>query len=112
MEQQIHFCTTLTEVYVASRIGIETEMGTLEHMSPEQARAQETDVRSDVWSTGCVIYEMLSGKGAFARKSGVDTLAAILGEEPTPIREIEPSVPVELQRIITRMLEKKRSDRY
>ena len=88
----------LTEEYVASRIGIEadmgtlvqtnpgTVMGTLEYMSPEQARAQETDVRSDVWSLGCVIYEMVTGRGAFARKSGADTLAAILGEEPKPLR--------------------------
>jgi pimeloyl-ACP methyl ester carboxylesterase len=114
----------LTEEYVASRIGIETDMGTLvqtspgtvmgtlEYMSPEQARAQETDVRSDVWSLGCVIYEMLCGRGAFARKSGADTLAAILSEEPKPIREIEPDVPAELQRIVKMTLQKKRSERY
>jgi serine/threonine protein kinase len=89
-----------------------TVMGTLEYMSPEQARAQETDVRSDVWSLGCVIYEMVCGRGAFARKSGADTLAAILSEEPKPITEIEPDVPVELQRIIKMTLQKKRSERY
>lgn len=114
----------LTEEFVASQLDREadmstlvhtnpgTVMGTLEYMSPEQARAQETDVRSDVWSLGCVIYEMVTGRGAFARKSSADTLAAILTEEPTPIAEIDPAVPVELQSIITKALQKKRAERY
>jgi serine/threonine protein kinase len=114
----------LTEEYVASRVGIESDMrtlvqtspgtvmGTLEYMSPEQARAQETDIRSDVWSLGCVIYEMASGRGAFARSSGADTLAAVLGEEPKPLTDFNPAVPVELQTMISKALQKKRSDRY
>lgn len=114
----------LTEEYVASRVGIEqdmgtlvqtspgTVMGTLEYMSPEQARAQETDIRSDVWSLGCVIYEMASGRGAFARSSGADTLAAVLGEEPKPLTDFNPAVPVELQTIVSKALQKNRSHRY
>jgi len=114
----------LTEEYVASRVGLEadmrtlvqtspgTVMGTLEYMSPEQARAQETDVRSDVWSLGCVIYEMASGRGAFARASGADTLAAVLSEEPKPITDLNPAVPVELQAIISKALQKRSADRY
>jgi hypothetical protein len=114
----------LTEEYVASRVGLEADMGTLvqtnpgtvlgtlEYMSPEQARAQETDVRSDVWSLGCVIYEMVGGQGAFARNSAADTLAAILSEEPRLLSEIEPAVPVELQSLITKTLQKKRPERY
>jgi serine/threonine protein kinase len=89
-----------------------TVMGTLEYMSPEQARAEETDERTDVWSLGCVIYEMVTGQGAFARKSGADTLAAILGDEPLPLSRYAPEVPDELQRIVTRTLQKKRSERY
>jgi serine/threonine protein kinase len=87
-------------------------MGTLEYMSPEQARAQETDERSDVWSLGCVIYEMVTGRGVFARRSSADTLAAILGEEPRPLAEIDPSAPAELQGIVTKALQKRRSERY
>lgn len=89
-----------------------TVMGTLEYMSPEQARAEETDERTDVWSLGCVIYEMVTGKGVFARKSGADTLAAILGEQPPPLSYYAPDAPEELQRIVTRTLQKKRSARY
>jgi pimeloyl-ACP methyl ester carboxylesterase/tRNA A-37 threonylcarbamoyl transferase component Bud32 len=114
----------LTEEYVASRIDIEkdmrtlvqtnpgTVMGTLEYMSPEQARAQETDARSDVWSLGCVIYEMVTGRGVFARKTGADTLAAILGDEPKPLSDFNPDVPEELQGIVTKTLQKKRRERY
>jgi pimeloyl-ACP methyl ester carboxylesterase len=114
----------LTEEYVASRIEIETDMGTLlqtnpgtilgtlEYMSPEQARAQQTDARSDVWSLGCVIFEMVTGRGVFARKTGADSLAAILGSEPEPMSEFNPDVPVELQRIVTKTLQKKRRERY
>jgi pimeloyl-ACP methyl ester carboxylesterase/tRNA A-37 threonylcarbamoyl transferase component Bud32 len=114
----------LTEEFVASRIDAEadtrtlvqtnpgTVMGTLEYMSPEQARARETDERTDVWSLGCVIYEMVTGRGVFARKSGADTLAAILGDEPKPLSRFAPEVPEELQRIVTRTLQKKRSARY
>lgn len=114
----------LTEEYVASRIGIEpdmgtlvqtnpgTVMGTLEYMSPEQARAQETDTRSDVWSLGVVIYEMVTGLGAFARKTSADTLAAILADEPPPLAEVNPATPPELQTIVTKTLQKKRSERY
>jgi len=114
----------LTEQYVASMTAVDadvgtlvqtspgTVMGTLEYMSPEQARARETDGQTDVWSLGCVIYEMVTGRGVFARKSAADTLAAILGDEPKPLSRFAPDVPAELQRIVTRTLQKKRSARY
>jgi serine/threonine protein kinase len=114
----------LTEEYVASRTDLDadmetllqthpgTVMGTLEYMSPEQARAQEADARSDVWSLGCVIYEMVSGEGPFSRLSGADTLAALLGAEPRPLAEIDPTLPLELQSIVTKTLQKERSGRY
>jgi pimeloyl-ACP methyl ester carboxylesterase len=89
-----------------------TVMGTLEYMSPEQARAQEIDARSDVWSLGCVIYEAVAGRGPFARQTAADTLAAILGDEPEPLSEVAPHAPVHLQRIVARTLQKKRSHRY
>lgn len=114
----------LTEESVAAMTGVQadmstlvqtspgTVMGTLEYMSPEQARGQETDERTDVWSLGCVIHEMVTGKGVFARKSGADTLAAILGDEPKPLSRYAPDLPPELQNIVTRTLQKKRSARY
>jgi serine/threonine protein kinase len=114
----------LTEEYVASRMQIETNLstlvqtnpgtilGTLEYMSPEQARAQEMDARSDVWSLGCVIYEMVAGWAVFARKTSADTLAAILGEEPQSLASFNPAAPVELQTIVRKTLQKKRRDRY
>ena len=114
----------LTEEYVATQLEADvdmrtlvhtnpgTVMGTLEYMSPEQARAQETDTRSDVWSLGCVIFEMVTGKKAFARPTNADTLASILGEEPKPMAQLNAETPAELQRIVTKALQKKRSGRY
>jgi pimeloyl-ACP methyl ester carboxylesterase len=114
----------LTEDYVATQLEGEadmrtlvhtnpgTVMGTLEYMSPEQARAQETDTRSDVWSLGCVIFEMVTGKKAFARRTSADTLAAILGEEPKALASLAPDSPTELQKIVTKSLQKRRSGRY
>jgi len=114
----------LTEEFVASRLETEgdmstlvqtnpgTVMGTLEYMSPEQARAQETDVRTDVWSLGCVIYEMITGGGAFARKTAADTLSAILSDPPKPLFKVSPGSPSELEQILTKALQKERSERY
>jgi len=114
----------LTEEFVASMTGGEADtrtlvqtstgivMGTPQYMSPEQARGKETDERTDVWSLGCVIYEMITGKAVFARKSVADTLVAILSDEPAPLSRYAPDVPDELQRIVTMTLQQKRSARY
>jgi pimeloyl-ACP methyl ester carboxylesterase len=114
----------LTEEFVASMTGSESDtrtlvqtntgivMGTPGYMSPEQARGEETDERTDVWSLGCVIYEMTTGKGVFAHKNVADTLVAILSDEPKPLSHYSPDAPAELQRIVTRALQKTRSARY
>ncbi len=114
----------LTEEFVASTTGGEADtrtlvqtstgmvMGTPGYMSPEQARGQETDERTDVWSLGCVIYEMVTGREVFARKSVADTLVAILGDEPKPLSRYAPDVPGELERIVSKALQKKRAARY
>ena len=84
-------------------------MGTADYMSPEQARGKETDARTDVWSLGVVLFEMLAGTSPFNGETTNDTIAAILVKEPAPLDE---SIPHELHRIIKRALQKKQDDRY
>ena len=87
-------------------------VGTDRYMSPEQARGREVDARADVWSLGCVLYEMLSGVPAFAGETTSDVVAAILKTEPAPLPQVAPGVPGELQRIVGKCLEKEREGRY
>jgi len=84
-------------------------MGTVDYMSPEQARGAATDARSDVFALGCVLYEMVSGAAAFARASVIDTLAAVLKEEPVPLPD---TVPPTLARVVARCLEKDPARRF
>jgi hypothetical protein len=88
-----------------------TVMGTVGYMSPEQVRGEAADHRSDLFALGAVLYEMLTGRRAFHRDSSVETLNAILKEEPAefpPDRQIPPG----LDRIVRHCLEKKPEDRY
>jgi hypothetical protein len=87
-------------------------MGTLEYMSPEQARGGEVDARSDIFSLGCVLYEMATGHRAFARATPADTLAAVLHEDPFETRTTARRVPLPLERIIRRCLEKTPDERF
>ena len=84
-------------------------VGTAAYMSPEQARALDVDYRSDQFSLGLVLYEMLSGKQAFARASAVQTMAAIVEDDAPPI---ERTVPAQLRWILARCLAKEREGRY
>jgi eukaryotic-like serine/threonine-protein kinase len=79
--------------------------GTPAYMSPEQARGHYTDKRTDIWAFGCVLYEMLTGQGAFARNSTTDTLAAIVDKEPDWNR-LPPATPPAIVRLLRRCLEK------
>jgi TolB-like protein len=87
-------------------------MGTLEYMSPEQARGQETDPRTDIWSLGVVLYEMLAGRAPFEGQTTSDVVASILKVEPPRLRERSPEVPSELERIVMKALAKDREQRY
>lgn len=87
-------------------------MGTPRYMSPEQARGQNLDERTDVFSLGVVFYEMLTGEPAFAGASTAEVFAALLDKEPPPLRQFIPEVPGSLQEIINRMLGKEREQRY
>ena len=83
-------------------------MGTASYMSPEQARGQRVDARTDIFSLGVVLYEMLAGQRPFAGVNMIDVLGAILNQEPAPL----PDVPAELQRILMKALQKDRAARY
>lgn len=88
-------------------------MGTTQYMSPEQARGLHLDARTDIWSTGCVLYEMLSGRSPFAGETPSHTVVAILEEEPAPLSTRTPDAPpAALQNIIDRTLAKRPVDRY
>jgi eukaryotic-like serine/threonine-protein kinase len=87
-------------------------LGTLGYMSPEQVRGQSTDARSDIFSFGAVLYEMLSGKRAFQGDSAADTMSAILREEPPDLSATNQNVSPVLERIVRHCLEKKPEQRF
>ena len=89
-----------------------TVMGSARYMSPEQARGLETDERTDIWSLGVVVYEMLSGHVPFEGETTADTLASVIYKEPEPINHLLPNLPPELQRILKKALQKDRDERY
>ncbi len=88
-------------------------MGTVRYMSPEQARGLPVDARTDIWSLGCVLYEMVSGRAPFHGGTVTDVLVAILEKEPAQLRHSARSrVPETLEWIITKMLRKRPDERY
>ncbi len=89
-----------------------TIMGTVTYMSPEQARGQRVDVRSDVFSLGVVLYEMIAGRTPFDGASVSDVIAAILRNDPLPLVRFAPDAPEELDRLVMKALAKDRELRY
>jgi eukaryotic-like serine/threonine-protein kinase len=87
-------------------------LGTVGYMSPEQARGEQIDHRSDLFALGIVLYEMLSGRKPFQGTSAADTLSAILKEHPPELSQIVRDLPPGIERIVTRCLEKDRDDRF
>jgi serine/threonine protein kinase len=86
--------------------------GTAVYMSPEQARSETIDARSDLFSFGVVMYEMATGKKPFAGNNSLMTLDAVLHSKPVPPRELNPKIPIELEGIIGKAMEKDRNHRY
>ncbi|HEX8845824.1 MAG TPA: protein kinase [Pyrinomonadaceae bacterium] len=87
-------------------------LGTVPYMSPEQLRAQPIDVRTDIFSFGVVLYELLSGERAFARASDAEISAAILHEQPPELSSIDPGIPEALEQIVSKCLAKDAEQRY
>lgn len=87
-------------------------LGTAGYMAPEQAEGQAVDARTDIFSFGAVLYEMLAGRRAFEGRSALSIIAAVLHEQPAPLRGLRAQVPPELERIVSRCLEKDPQNRY
>ena len=87
-------------------------LGTAHYMSPEQARGQKVDARSDIWSLGVVLYEMLAGSPPFRGETPSDCIAAILTAEPPPLSGVSRDVPAKLESILQKALRKNTDERY
>ncbi|HKZ81980.1 MAG TPA: protein kinase [Pyrinomonadaceae bacterium] len=99
-----------TRLQLKTRVGM--IMGTVAYMSPEQARGQETDARTDIWSFGCVLYEMLIGQQPFQGETMTDVLANIIHREPASVVAQRKDTPAELERIIAKAVRKNKDQRY
>ena len=89
-----------------------TVLGTVGYMSPEQASGQSVDFRSDQFSLGSILYELVTGEKAFARKTAAETMSAIIRDEPEPLGKSRPQTPLPLKWIVERCLAKDPEERY
>ncbi len=92
--------------------GAGTVVGTANYMSPEQAKGTRVDARTDLWSLGAVLYEMVTGQAPFTGETPTETISLILQKEPAPLRRYAHDVPPELERIVTKTLTKNWEERY
>jgi serine/threonine protein kinase/Tfp pilus assembly protein PilF len=102
--------TMETTAGLQTRLGL--VLGTARYMSPEQARGQKVDVRTDIWSLGVVLYEMVGGSPPFRGDTPSDCIASILTTEPPPLSGVLPDVPIKLESILQKALRKNSDERY
>ncbi len=91
---------------------VPTIMGTVEYMSPEQTRGEATDERTDIWSLGVVLYEMLTGETPFTGNNPASVIYKIINEEPATLSPAKPGLPPELDAVVARAMAKDKEDRY
>lgn len=99
-----------TRVFVQTDAGV--VMGTSHYMSPEQTRGKPVDARSDIWSLGVVMYEMVAGRTPFEGETSTDVIVAITQKEAAPLGRFAPNLPPELEWIVTKTLRKDKEERY
>jgi serine/threonine protein kinase/Tfp pilus assembly protein PilF len=99
-----------TQHFLKTEVGV--VMGTAQYMSPEQARGFEVDARTDIWSLGCVLYEMITGQQPFHASTTVDVMSGILSREPNSLLPHLPDGPRDYDRVVSRTLRKDRDERY
>ncbi len=109
--QLSQFATQMAgDVAMHTRSGV--VMGTLAYMSPEQARGQKIDTRTDIFSLGVVSYELLTGERPFIGSTGAEIIAAVLHMEPPALTQVTPQLPAALSAVVSKMLNKERAQRY
>src|SRR5947207_15549672 len=106
MEELVTIPTDETLLLVETILG--SILGTVRYMSPEQARGAEVDKRTDVWSLGVVLYEMVTGQAPFTGETPGEVMTSILEKEPPPLTSYITHTPAELQQIISKTLRQDR----
>src|SRR5438094_7690721 len=111
-EQEVPVTLAEEEAVLLVETHLGSILGTVRYMSPEQARGAQVDKRTDVWSLGVVLYEMVTGHAPFAGDTPGETMSSILEKEPPPLTNYLAHAPAELQQIISKTLRKEREERY
>src|SRR5213595_3827088 len=111
-EQEVPVTLAEEEAVLLVETHLGSIMGTVRYMSPEQARGAQVDKRTDVWSLGVVLYEMVTGHPPFTGESPGEVMTSILETEPPPLTSYITHIPAELQQIISKTLRKDREERY